>query len=87
MENHPEQTWAPRFKKLLLDMKKAKEDAMAMDLTSADEHKVQYYDEEFDAIIKVAFAENPMSTREDKKKGVPKKERYWHSSNVFKNKG
>ena len=43
MENHPEQTWAPRFKKLLLDMKKAKEDAMAMDLTSADEHKVQSY--------------------------------------------
>ena len=73
MENHPEQTWATRFKKLLLDMKKAKEDAMAMDLTSADGHKVQYYDEEYDAIIKTAFSENPMSAREDGKKGRPKK--------------
>ena len=73
IENHPEQTWAPRFKKLLLDMKKTKEDAIAMNLASADEHTIQYYNEEYDAIIQVAFAENPMVTTEAKKKGRPKK--------------
>lgn len=73
IETHPEQTWAHRFKKLLLDMKKAKEDAMAMTLTSADRSIVQYYDEEYDAVIKVAFAENPKVIKETKKKGRPKK--------------
>lgn len=73
IENHPEQTWAPRFKKLLLDMKKTKEDAIAMNLASADEHTIQYYNEEYDANIQVAFAENPMVTTEAKKKGRPKK--------------
>ena len=73
IENHSEQTWVPRFKKLLWDMKKAKEAAMAMNLTSTDDHKVQYYDEEYDTIIKIAFAENPMGTKEVKKKGRPKK--------------
>lgn len=38
IETHPEQTRARRLKKLLLDMKKAKEDAMT--LTSADRSKV-----------------------------------------------
>lgn len=73
IENHPEQTWAPGFKKLLLDMKDLKEEAMAMDLTSVDAHKVRCFDEKYDAIIKLAFAENPMVTKEVKKKGRPKK--------------
>lgn len=85
IENHSEQTWAPRFKKLLLDMKKSKEEAIAMDLTNADVHKVTYYDEEYDTIIKIGFAENPVVTTEAKKKGRPKKGKCWHSSNNFKN--
>ena len=44
-----------------------------MNLSGADEHTIQYYNEEYDAIIQVAFAENPMVTTEAKKKGRPKK--------------
>ena len=73
IENHPEQTWAPRFKKLLLDMKKSKEEAIAMNLASADDHEVAYYAEEYDTIIKIGLAENPMVQTEAKKKGRPKK--------------
>ena len=73
IENHPEQTWAPRFKKLLLDMKKSQEEAIAMNLASADDHKVAYYAEEYDTIIKIGLAENPMVQTEAKKKGRPKK--------------
>ena len=54
-------------------MKKPKEDAIAMNLSGANEHTIQYYNEEYDAIIQVAFAENPMVTTEAKKKGRPKK--------------
>lgn len=73
IENHPEQTWARSFKKLLLDMKQTKDDAIKANLTSADAQRIQYYDEEYDTIIKTAFAENPMPAKEPNKKGRPKK--------------
>lgn len=66
-------------------MKKTKEDAIAMNLAGADEHTIQYYNEEYDAIIQVAFAENPMVTTEAKKRGALKKGKYWHSLNACKN--
>ena len=50
---------------------------------STDDHKVQYYDEEYDTIIKIAFAENPMGTKEVKKR-VALKGTCWRSSNAFK---
>lgn len=38
IENHPEQTWAVRFKKLLLDMKKVRDKALL-----SDKDEVSYY--------------------------------------------
>ena len=38
IENHPEQTWAVRFKKLLLDMKKVRDKALLL-----DKDEVSYY--------------------------------------------
>lgn len=73
IENHPEQTWAGRFKKLLLDMKNTKDDAIEANLTCADAQRIQSYEKEYDAVIKTAFTENPVPAKEPNKKGRPKK--------------
>ena len=43
IENHPEQTWAVRFKKLLLDMKKVRDKALL-----SDKDEVSQYRHKFD---------------------------------------
>lgn len=73
IENHPEQTWAVRFKKLLLDMKKVRDKALL-----SEEDEVSYYhrhkfDKEYDAIIKIAYEENPLPETPAKKRGRKKK--------------
>ena len=73
IENHPEQTWAVRFKKLLLDMKKVRDKALL-----SEEDEVSYYhrhkfDKEYDAIIKTAYEENPLPETPAKKRGRKKK--------------
>ena len=73
IENHPEQTWAARFKKLLLDMKKVRDKALL-----SEEDEVSYYhrhkfDKEYDAIIKTAYEENPLPETPAKKRGRKKK--------------
>ena len=73
IENHPEQTWAVRFKKLLLDMKKVRDKAL---LSEEDEvsyyHRHKFY-KEYDAIIKTAYEENPLPETPAKKRGRKKK--------------
>lgn len=76
IENHPEQTWAVRFKELLLDMKKVHDKAL---LSGKDE--VSYYhrhkfDMEYDSIIKTAYGENPLPETSAKKRGRKKKAKY-----------
>ena len=73
IENHPEQIWAVRLKKLLLDMKKVRDKALL-----SEEDEVSYYhrhkfDMEYDAIIKTAYEENPLPETPAKKRGRKKK--------------
>ena len=72
-ENHPDQTWAPRFRQLLLTMKKAKEYALAGGSDSVSCEQLALYDKQYDEIIKTAYAENPLPETTEKKRGRQKK--------------
>ena len=72
-ENHPEQTWAPRFKEFLLAMKKAKEETVASGKDSMSCDQLEMFDKQYDEIIKTAYAENPLPETTDKKRGRKKK--------------
>ena len=65
--------WAPRFKELLLAMKKAKETAIACGNDSVSIEQLEQFDKQYDEIIKTAYAENPLPETTDKKRGRKKK--------------
>ena len=69
IENHPEQTWAVRFKKLLLDMKKVRDKALLSDKDEISCYHRHKFDMEYDAIIKTAYEENPLPETPAKKRG------------------
>ena len=73
IENHPEQTWAVRFKKLLLDMKKVRDKALLSDKDEISCYHRHKFDMEYDAIIKTAYEENPLPETPAKKRGRKKK--------------
>ena len=73
IENHPEQTWATRFKKLLLDMKKVRDKALFSDKDEVNYYHRHKFDMEYDAIIKTAYEENPIPETPAKKRGRKKK--------------
>ena len=73
IENHPEQTWAVRFKKLLLDMKKVRDKALLSDKDEVSYYHRHRFDMEYDAIIKTAYEENPLPETPAKKRGRKKK--------------
>lgn len=73
IENHPEQTWAVRFKKLLLDMKKVRDKAPFSDKDEVSYYYRHKFDMEYDAIIKTAYEENPLPETPAKKRGRKKK--------------
>lgn len=73
IENHPEQTWAVRFKKLLLDMKKVRDKAPISDKDEVSYYYRHKFDMEYDAIIKTAYEENPLPETPAKKRGRKKK--------------
>lgn len=73
IENHPEQTWAVRFKKLLLDMKKVRDKALLSDKDEVSYYHRHKFDKEYDSIIKTAYAENPLPEAPAKKRGRKKK--------------
>lgn len=73
IENHPEQTWAVRFKKLLLDMKKVRDKALLSDKDEVSYYHRHKYDREYDDIIKTAYKENPLPETPAKKRGRKKK--------------
>lgn len=73
MENHPEQTWAERFKKMLLDMKKVKDKAISEEKEEVSHYYLRKFDREYDEILKIAHEENPMPEPNAKKRGRRKK--------------
>ena len=73
IENHPEQTWAVRFKQLLLDMKKVRDKALLSDKDEVSYYHRHKFDMEYDAIIKTAYEENPLPETPAKKRGRKKK--------------
>ena len=73
IENHPEQTWAVRFKQLLLDMKKVRDKALLSDKDKISCYHRHKFDMEYDAIIKTAYEENPLPETPAKKRGRKKK--------------
>ena len=73
IENHPEQTWAARFKKLLLDMKKVRDKALLSDKDEVSYYHRHKFDREYDAIIKTAYEENPIPETTANKRGRKKK--------------
>lgn len=73
IENHPEQTWAVRFKKLLLNMKKVRDKALLLDKGEVSHYHRHKFDMEYDSIIKTAYGENPFPETPAKKRGRKKK--------------
>lgn len=72
-QNHPEQTWATRFKELLLSMKKIKDKALANGKDSVSYYHLHKFNQQYDEIIKTAYAENPMPESKPGKRGRRKK--------------
>ena len=75
-ERHPDQEWATSFIKLLLKMKEDKEKAIDGGKEKFSEEELQQFDLEYEKIIKLAYAENPLPPEGDnaeKKRGRKKK--------------
>ena len=73
IENHPEQTWAPKFRRLLLDMKKSRDEAVQAHRDELSSQQLSKFDTEYDDIIKTAYEENPLPETSAKKRGRKKK--------------
>ena len=73
IENHPEQTWAPAFKKLLLDMLKAKEKAIAKGKESLSYYHLHKFSRTYDSIIETGSLENPLPESQPGKRGRKKR--------------
>ena len=72
-ENHPEQTWAPAFIDLLLEMKKVKEKAIIKGKTGLSYYHLHKFDKNYDNLIELAKKENPLPETTVKKRGRKKK--------------
>jgi transposase len=68
-ENRPDQTWAVRFRTLLLNLKHAKEKAIAKGKISLHRNTLKRYSDLYDEVIKVAYEENPLPERKPGKRG------------------
>ena len=72
-ENHPEQTWAKKFKELLLVMKMVKDKAVKQGKDAVSYYHLHKFDKQYDDIIKTAYEENPLPEVKGKKRGRKKK--------------
>ena len=73
IENHPEQTWAKKFRTLLLKMKKAKDRAIEKEKTKLCYSSVHRYEKEYDELISLARSENPLPEQKEVRRGKPKR--------------
>ena len=72
-ENHSDQTWAPEFINLLLEMKKVKEKAVKSGKESLSYYHYHKFDKKYEELIKLARRENPLPETKEKKRGRKKK--------------
>jgi transposase len=72
LENDPGQGWAADFKKLLLDMKKAKEDAVAAGERWLEAGRLQSFRRRYKRIIARGYAANPPPEATGKRRGRAK---------------
>lgn len=72
-ENHPDQTWATKFKELLITMKKVKEKALEDEKETVSYYCLHKYEKQYDDILKTAYEENPLPENTLKKRGRKKK--------------
>ena len=72
-ENHPEQTWAGRFRQLLLAMKKIKDKALAAGKDEVSYYHLHKFDKQYDEILETAYEENPLPEPAAKKRGRQKR--------------
>jgi len=72
-ENHPEQGWATDFKRLLLEMKAAKERAIELGNGQLSDEQLQAFNQRYDEILKLAYRENPLPETGSPKRGRKKK--------------
>lgn len=72
-ENHPDQSWADKMKKLLLRMKKVRDAAVDTDKQNLSYYHLHSFDIEYDSIINEARALNPIKEKQANKRGrLPK---------------
>lgn len=72
-ETHPEQTWAPSFIKLLLDMKRAKDEAMSNRREWLDAKTRNEFSRRYGQILRRAYQENPPPSASTKHRGRRKR--------------
>lgn len=73
IENHPEQKWAPAFRKLLLDMLGAKEKAQAKEKEQLSKYLLDKFSKKYDDILETGIQENPLPEAPAKKRGRRKR--------------
>ncbi len=73
IENHPEQTWAKRFKELLLKMKEVRVQTVADGKDALSHYHLHKLEKEYDSILKTAHEENPFPDETPKQRGCKKK--------------
>ena len=66
-ENYPDQKWASEFKKLLMDIKKAKEDAISVEKLELNEESLKKFNERYGTILAEAFRTNPIPIKSVKR--------------------
>lgn len=72
-ENHPDQLWPECFSELLLEMKRAKEEAIAVGRDALKPETLSFISSAYDALIRIAYAENPEPEKVPGKRGKPKR--------------
>ena len=73
LDNHPEQSWARSFKKLLLDMKAAKDKAVAERQEVLDSEAISLFEKRYDRILRKAYRQNPLPPKTPGKRGRQKR--------------
>ena len=72
-ENYPDQKWASKFKKLLLEMKHIKDKALLTDKLALSYYHLHKFDLKYSAILQEAIEANPLPVVTEKKRGRRKK--------------
>ena len=72
-ENHPLQKWPKAFRKLLLNMKATKDEALLSELDHLEPDVIEQFNQEYDRIIREAYSENPVQENPSGKRGRPKR--------------